>query len=84
MPRSPLAQSPGRQVVQHLLELVPGEPSGELFLRIRIGKQVFDGGEPGSGGGVEPVEKIELVPQHREIGGELRHRLAPALSAASS
>ncbi len=84
MPRSPFAQSPAGRLCSTCVSLCVAQPFGELLFRIRIGKQVFDAGEPGLRGGGETVEEVDLVPEHREIGGELRHRFAPFYQAASS
>ena len=73
MPRSPLAQSPAGQIVQRLGETVPGELLGQRFLRERIGKEIFDAAESGLGRGLEADEKVDLVEQHGEVGGEFRH-----------
>ena len=47
--------------------------AGEAVLVVFVGKKVLDALEPGPGGGGETIDEIELVPEHREIGAELRH-----------
>ena len=76
MPRSPAAQSPAGRLCNAWTSLCL-QAVGELLLRIGIGKQVLDAGEPGRRGGGEAVEKVELVVEHGEIGRELRHGFAP-------
>ncbi len=72
--RSPVAC---RQVVKHVNELMPFKRFDELPLRIRIRKQVLDALEASARGGSKPIQKIDLVEEHREIGRELWHGETP-------
>ena len=62
------------QVMQDLGQLERLEFVRQLILVVGIGKQVFDAAESGLGGGVEPVQKFDLVEQHGQVGGKLGHR----------
>src|SRR5438067_8155647 len=62
------------KIVQYLREPVLLQTVRELAGAIRIGKQVFDALEAGVFRGLEAVEKINFVEEHRQIGGEFRHR----------
>ena len=64
-----------RKIVQRLGETVPGELLGQRLLREGIEKAIFDAAEAGLGRGLEAGEKVDLVEQHGEVGGEFRHRL---------
>src|SRR2546423_13279951 len=63
----------GGQVMQNLAQAMPCQPFRQLFLRVRIGKEVFDALEPGLRRRPEPIQEVDLVEQHRQIGVEFRH-----------
>ena len=77
------------RVEQHLLQAVGLQPRGDLLGREGVGEQKFDTLEAVRRGGGEAVEKVVLVVEHGEIGGEAGHGEAPEstrvqLSAATA
>lgn len=66
--RGPVAR---RQVVQHEFEFVAHEALVDRLLGKRVGKQELDAAEAGAGGLFEAVEKVVLVEEQGEVGGEI-------------
>src|SRR5205085_2711321 len=73
--KTALAAGPvtGHDVEQRQGQSVCFEPLGDGFGRVLVGKQKLDRLKAGARGGVEPVEKPDLLEHHAEIGGEARH-----------
>jgi hypothetical protein len=63
----------GRQVEQHLGQLVGVQPGLDLLGRVVGGEQVFDAGKAGFGSGGKAVKEIDLGEQHGQIGGKAGH-----------
>jgi len=73
----------GRQVVEHLLEVVVFEPCLELAGVEVVREQVLNAPEAGLCGGGEAVEEVELREEHAEVGCESWHLSSlPSLIAA--
>src|SRR5437868_10934288 len=74
--KAALAAGPvaGHGVEQRQGQSVLLEPLGDGFGWVLVGEQKLDRLEAGERGGVEPVEKPDLLEHHAEIGGEARHR----------
>ena len=72
--RAPVA---GGQVVQDLRQAVLVELPPDVVRIVLVGKEVFDAREAGAPRGREAVEEGDLVEEHRQVGGESRHRATP-------
>src|SRR5262249_32396669 len=74
----------GRKVMQDLSEAVPGQRLGQGVLWIGIREEILDTAETGLGSCREAVHEIQLIEEHREIGGKLGHSFFSSLSGQSS
>src|SRR5215472_17156157 len=63
----------GRHVEQGLDEPVPFERRRDGLRRMVVGAEIFDRLEAALRGGRETVEKLDLLEDEAQIGGEFRH-----------
>ena len=61
------------QVVKYLYEPKLCQLLGQLFLGIRVRKEILDPFEAGFRCRPKSIQKINLGEEHREVGGELWH-----------
>ncbi len=71
----------GRQVVQHLRQLMLLQLLGELRLAEIVGKEVFDAAKAGGLCRSKAVDERHLAEQHGEIGGKSGHSQKPLITA---
>ncbi len=69
----------GREVEEGELEVMPGEPFGNVGSRGLVRELHLDAREAGLRGEGEAVEQRHLGEQHRQVCGELRHTVVPFL-----
>ena len=74
----------GGGVEQRQRKAILLEPLGDGLRRMIIGEEELDRLEPGPRRRLEPVEKIDVLEHHAQIGGEFRHRRRPLFAGGAT
>src|SRR5262249_37336195 len=73
-----------RWIEQHQLQSVLAQQASHAVVVERVHEQDLYARKPRRGRGSETVIDVELRPEHRQIGGKLRHQCLPTLAPAGS